>query len=280
MGRSGVRVCRNVVVGMTQSFWVECYQESSGHSQCQSSTLILRVEVRVEIDLVRLRSDSQRICRSVLVQSCKVNQTQSCLLKRKLVVKAIETILRRVINSESSPQPSDNTGTHKRLRTRLTSNYCSAPKRHLTPWLYVSNKGSLDHYLQNNYSNKPHKFTRACVASVVQSTKLVHVYNNEKKRCSISMLMAQEPSIRHITHQMLYTVKCLINMCCIVHCQKNTSQNLQYQTQSSLNSPIVISVQIRRSRITNQMILDYRQYGLVKNATALLFHISSHLKIK
>jgi hypothetical protein len=214
------------------------------------------------------------------VQSSKVNQTQSSLQERKQVVKAIETVQCRVIYCKPTPKPSDNTSTYYWQSACLTGNYGSSPERHLTPRLNVSDKGSLNHNLQNNNSNKPYKFTRACITCIVQSTELVHIYNNEKERCTICMQVTQKPSIGHITHQMLYTVKCQINMSSIVHCQKNTSQNLQYQTQSSLNSPIIISIQIRRSRVTNQMILNHCQDRLFKDAISQLFDISSHLKIK
>jgi hypothetical protein len=145
-----------------------------------------------------------------------------------------------------------------------------------TPRQNVTNKCSQNHNQLNNYSNKPYKFTRACIACIIQSTKLMHIDHNKEERCPICMQISQKPSIGYITHQMLYTVKCLIYMGGIVHSLKDSCQNLLNQTLTSLNSPIIISIQIRRSRITNLMILDHCLYWLVKQTTTQFFHFSSH----
>jgi hypothetical protein len=108
----------------------------------------------------------------------------------------------------------------------------------------------------------------------------MHINNNKEKTSSICMQITQQPSIRNISHQMLHTMKCQINMCCIMHCQKDTSQNLQYQTQSSQNSPIIIPIQIRRGRITNLMVLNHSQNRLIPQTSTQFFHISSHSKNK
>jgi hypothetical protein len=50
-----------------------------------------------------LSLNSQRICRSILMQCSKMNQTQCCLLKRKQIMKTIKTIQCRIIYSKSPP---------------------------------------------------------------------------------------------------------------------------------------------------------------------------------
>jgi hypothetical protein len=150
------------------------------------------------------------------------------------------------------------------------------PKLRKTPRLYVTNESCQNHNLQNYNSNQPYKFTRLCITCIIQTTEKMHVNNNKKQTPSICMQITQLPSIRYITHQVLNTVKCLIYVCSIMHCQENTSPNLQNKTLSSQYTPIIISIQIRRCRITNQMILRYSLQGLIPQATTQFFERSFH----
>ena len=276
MRRGRVWVCRNIIIRMPQGLRIKRYLKSCSHSLSQSSPLIFRVKVWIEIYQVGLCLNSLWVGRSILVQRSKVNLALSSQLKRKQVMETIEAVQGRIVYSKTTPQPSYNTRSYYRLSTSQTSNNCSPPKRHLPPRQYVPDKCGQNHYQLNNYSYKPHKFTWLSIASIIQCTKQMHIYYNEKKRCTISMQVTQKPTIRHITHQMLYTIKCLIYMRSIVHCQKNSSQNLLNQTLTSLNSPIIITILIRRSRITNLMILDYGQNRLIPQGSTQLFHFSSH----
>jgi hypothetical protein len=88
---------------VAQSFRIKRHQKGSKHSQCQRCSLIFRVKVRVKVYHICLGLNSQRIGRSILVQSSKVNQTQRSLQERKQVVKAIETIQSRIIYCKSTP---------------------------------------------------------------------------------------------------------------------------------------------------------------------------------
>jgi len=146
-----------------------------------------------------------------------------------------------------------------------------------TPRLYISNKSSLNHDLLNNNSNKPYEFSRLCITGIIQSSENMHINNNKKQTSSICMQITQLPSVRNITHQMLYTMKCKINMCCIMHCQKNSSLNLQNQTLSCLYSPIIITIQIRWCRIRNLMILYNCLHGLIPLTPSQFLNRSSHL---
>lgn len=275
--RSGIRIRWNIIIRMSQNFWVKRYQESPSCSQNQSSSQIFGIKIGIKVHEVSLRLNSLRICRSILMLSSKVNQAQSCLLERKKIVKAIKAIQSRIIDREAAPQPTNNSCSHKRESTCQTCNNCSSPLTHLTPRQYVTNKGSQNHNQQNNNTNLPNKFTRGCVTCVIKTTKQMHINNNKKKTSSICMQITQQPSVRNVSHQVLNTVKCQVYMCCIMHCQKNTSQNLQNQTQPSLNSPIIISVQIRRSWVTNQMILYDSQHWLIPQTSTQFFIRISHL---
>ena len=134
----------------------------------------------IEIHKVCLCLNSLRVGGTILVQCCKVNQTLCCLQKRKQVVKAIKAVLCGVIYTETTPEPRNNTGSNHRKSACQTSNYGSTPKRHLTPWQYISDECGQNHNQLNNHSNKPHKFSRACVTGVVQSTKQMHINNNKE----------------------------------------------------------------------------------------------------
>ena len=96
--RSRVRICWNIIIRMPQSFRIERYQKGCSQSQCQCCTLIFGIKVRIEVNLICLSANSQRICRSILVQCSKMNQTQSCQQKRKQIMKAIKTIQCRIIS--------------------------------------------------------------------------------------------------------------------------------------------------------------------------------------
>ncbi len=130
--------------------------------------------------------------------------------------------------------------------------------------------------LQDNYSKQPYKFTGLCITSVVQSTEKVHIYYNKEQGRTVCVQIAQQPSIGHITHQMLYAMKSHINMWCIMHRQEDSCPQLQNKSQSSQYTPIVISIQIGRCRISNQVILHYILHGLIPQASAQFLKRSFH----
>lgn len=101
--RCRIRVRWNIIVRMSQNLWIKRNQKSSPCSLYQSSSQIFRVKVRIEIYQISLRLDSLRVCRSILMQSSKMNQAQSCLQERKQIVKTIKTIQSRVIHRKSTP---------------------------------------------------------------------------------------------------------------------------------------------------------------------------------
>jgi hypothetical protein len=68
--RSRVWICWNIIIRMPQGLWIKRYLKSCKHSLCQSSTLIFRVKVRVEVYHVCLGLNSLRVGRSILVQCC------------------------------------------------------------------------------------------------------------------------------------------------------------------------------------------------------------------
>lgn len=274
--RCGIRICRNIIIWVPQKFRIEIHQISSCKTQSQSSNQIFCIEVRVKVYLIALSINSQRISGSILMQCSKVNQTQPPQLERKQIVETKKTIQSRIIYTESSPLPTYNTCSNHRQGTSQTCNNGPSPQGHLTPGLYVTNKSCQNHNQQNYNSNQPHKFTRLCITSIVQTTEKMHINNNKKQTPSVCMQITQLPTIRYITHQMLNTMKCQINMSSIMHCQEDTSPNLQNKTQSSQNAPIIISIQIRGCWITNQMILRYSLHGLIPQATTQFFDRSFH----
>ena len=95
---SRVRICWNIVIRVSQSFWVKCHQKSCRSPQCQSCYLIFCIKVRVEVDYVGRCINTQRICRSILMQGCKMYQSQCSQQERKQVMKAVETVQSRVIS--------------------------------------------------------------------------------------------------------------------------------------------------------------------------------------
>jgi hypothetical protein len=278
VSRGRVRVCRNIVVRVSQQFRIKAYLISSSQAQYLSSYQILRVKVRIKIYQIGLSINTQRICRSILMQCSKVNQAQSSLQEGKKVMEAVETIQGRIIYTETTPLPSYNTGTYYRQSTCQTSNYSPSPKRHLTPRLYISDKGGQNHNQLDHNSNQPYKFTRLCITSVIQTTEKVHVNNDKKQTCSVSVQITQHPSIGYVTHQVLNTMKSQVNMCSIMHCQENTGPDLQNLAQSSLYTPIIISILIRRCRVPNQMVLYHSLNGLIPQTSAQFFHRSCHLE--
>jgi hypothetical protein len=62
---------------MSQSFWVKSNQKSCRCSQCQPSYLIFCIEVGIEVNHIRCSINTQRICRTILMQSCEMHQGQS-----------------------------------------------------------------------------------------------------------------------------------------------------------------------------------------------------------
>jgi hypothetical protein len=100
---SRVWICWNIIIWMPQGLWIKRHLKGCKHSLCQSSTLIFRVKIRVEVHHVSLGYNSLRVGRSILVQCSKVDQAQSCQLKRKQVMETIKAILSRVIYCKTAP---------------------------------------------------------------------------------------------------------------------------------------------------------------------------------
>lgn len=145
-----------------------------------------------------------------------------------------------------------------------------------TPGLHVSNKRGLNHNLLDHNSKQPYKFTGLCITGIVQPTEKVHIYYNEEQGPTVCVQITQQPSIRHVTHQMLYAMKSHINMWCVMHRQEDSCPNLQNKGQSCQYTPIVISIQIGGCRISNQMILHYILQGLIPLASAQFLKRSFH----
>lgn len=96
--RSRVRISRNIVIWMSQSFRIKSNQKSSRCSQCLSSHLIFCIKVGVEVNHIRCCVNTQRISRTILMQSRKMHQGQSSQQEWKLVMKAVETVQSGVIS--------------------------------------------------------------------------------------------------------------------------------------------------------------------------------------
>lgn len=129
--RCRIRVSRNIIIRMSQQFRLKIDQISCPHTQSQRCNQIFCIKIWIKVDLIALCINTQRVSRSVLVQSSKMNQTQSSQLKGKKIMKTVETIQSRIIYTETSPQPSNNTGSYNRQSTCQRCNYSSSPKRHL-----------------------------------------------------------------------------------------------------------------------------------------------------
>jgi hypothetical protein len=125
--RSRVRICRNVVIWVSQSFWIKSNQESCRCSLCLPSYLIFCIKVGIEVDHVGRSANAQRIGRAILMQSCEMNQSQSSQQERKQVMKAVETVQSGVIYAKAAPLPSNDRCTNYRQCTCQTCNYCSTP---------------------------------------------------------------------------------------------------------------------------------------------------------
>jgi hypothetical protein len=114
------RICFTVYIpiGCVNAAILVPFQEQ-GEIQAQWRT--------VEVDYVRCCINTQRICRSILMQGCKMYQSQCSQQERKQVMKAVETVQSRVIYAKASPLPPNNGCTNYWQSTCQTCNYCSTP---------------------------------------------------------------------------------------------------------------------------------------------------------
>jgi hypothetical protein len=138
--RSRVRICRDIVIRVSQSFRIKSHQKSCRSSQCLPCHLIFCIKVGVEVNYIACCINTQGICRSILMQCCEMYQGLSSQQERKQVMKTVETVQSGVINTKATPLPPNNRCTHYWQSTCQTCNYCSSPKRHLTPWQYITNE--------------------------------------------------------------------------------------------------------------------------------------------
>jgi len=131
VGRSRVWISGDIIIWVSLRFWVEGNLKGCKLSLGQGCSKVFGIEVGIKINHIGVCSNSLWISRSILVLCCKVNLASGSLLERKLVMETIETIQCRIIYSESSPKPSNNTSTNNRQSTSLTSNNSCTPQRHL-----------------------------------------------------------------------------------------------------------------------------------------------------
>jgi hypothetical protein len=145
-----VRVCRNVIVRVTLKFRVEVHQISSPKTLPQCSNQIFCIKIGVKVNQIALSINSQRVCRSILMQRSKMNQTQPPQQERKQIVETKETIQGRVVNTKTTPLPTNNTCTNYGQSTCLTRNNSPSPKRHLQIY-----KNRFRLYIKHHFRHPP-----------------------------------------------------------------------------------------------------------------------------
>lgn len=143
---STVRVSWNVVIAMTQYFWIETNQK---HCQlCQSNLLhqIFCIEIWVKIHQISLCTDSQWVSRPILVQLSQMSQTQSGQNKRHQIVQAVKTIQCWIVHTETTPQPVNDGGTDHGNSTSQASDNGPSPQGHLQLNLFNKNRHTTNYF--------------------------------------------------------------------------------------------------------------------------------------
>jgi hypothetical protein len=74
--------------------------------------------------------------------------------------------------------------------------------------------------------------------TIIHSAQNVNVYGDKKKRGSVSMSIAQKPTIIHISYNVLYAIKSFRCTSIVMYCQKQARENLNKKTKESKHTEI------------------------------------------
>ena len=124
--------------------------------------------------------------------------------KWKNIMETKKAIKGRIIDTITPPDPKYHCITYYRDCGNLICNNRSTPERYLTPRQHITNKTSRYYQNQNNNPTSPKKAAGVTKRTKVLTTKYMKINHNKKKTCTICMYIPQQPTMRNITHDMLY----------------------------------------------------------------------------
>ena len=180
----------------------------------------------------RLDFNAIRVVRAHFVQSNDVRHHQAQQNQRHCNdVEAEEAVQSCIAHHEVAANEQSQIGANEGNGREQIDDHLSAPIGHLAPRQQVTHE-SFGHEAQEDGAAKnPDQFTWLAVAAIHEAAEHVQVHHNEESRSACGVHVANEPTPRHIAHDVFDRCKSKIGIWFVMHHQENTGDDLNHQHQ-------------------------------------------------
>ena len=115
--------------------------------------------------------------------------------------------------------------------SKQVHDHLGAPVGHLAPWQQVTHEGFGHEAQEDGATKNPDQFTWFAIAAIHEATEHVQVHHHEEGRGARGVHVANEPTPRHISHDVLNGGECQIGIWFVMHHQENTGDDLNDKHQ-------------------------------------------------
>ena len=102
----------------------------------------------------------------------------------------------------------------------------------LAPGQNITQKGCGNHQEEDDTAQDPQNFARGLMRTVIDAAEHMDVYGEEEHRHAIGMGIADQVTIRHVTHNAFDRIKGIIDMRGIVHGEDDAGHDLNPEAQT------------------------------------------------
>ena len=154
-----------------------------------------------------------------------------------------EAVQGRIINGITTPEPGDD-GLAKREGREEVGDHHRTPQRHLSPGQHVAHESRCHHQKQNDDAEDPQHFARCFVGAIIQTAKNVQIHCYEEHRGTVHVEITQQPTIIHVTHDVLDRIEGVIDMRRVMHRQNDAGDDLHHQHdhEDAAEGPEIIQI--------------------------------------
>src|SRR5690606_2297498 len=123
--------------------------------------------------------------------------------EREEIMQREEAVERRIADRETTPEPGAQAFADERNGTEEVGDDGCAPEAHLTPGKDVAEESRRHHQEVDQDAENPKHFARRLVGAVVKAAEHMDIDGDEEHRRAICVDIADEPSVVHVTHDLL-----------------------------------------------------------------------------
>ncbi|MCY1175217.1 hypothetical protein D9M73_154460 [compost metagenome] len=144
-----------------------------------------------------------------------------------------------------------------RDRAEQRDDHLGAPVRHLAPRQQVAHEGFSHQAEVDQHAEDPHQLARLLIGAVHQAAEHVQVDNDEERRRTRGVHVADDPAVVDITHDVFDGGECFFRRRGKAHGQPDTGEDLVNQDEQRQGTEEVPEVEVLRSVVLAQMIFPH-----------------------